>query len=451
MTKPAEPEGLLAAFASGIDSADIPAVTREHAKTLVIDGIACAFASDLSQETEQVAAVAASLGEGSSTVVGRDTPFSTAGATLLNGYQITSMSICDVYRTARCHMTPLVVPGALAVAERSHATGRQLLDAVAVGIEVAARVAAGLNHAAFRARGWHVPGVVGPFGAAAAAGRLMVFDASRMRHALGLAGTQSAGSYASLGTPAIKFHQARAALSGLLAAEMAGQGFAAGPNPLTAADGGMFNTHSDGGNPERLVAGLGTIWELDDIAIRLWPGSSPLQAMFTGLFDIIEQTNVRPEEVGRIEIGIAPKTLAAEPRIDRPAGVFEALLSYSFLCTVALHDRELWFDQVQPARFTDPALLDYAAEHVALTGVEGLGAQACRLTVTTFDGQEHVRAVDEARGAPSNPATRDDIVRKFHRCADRRVGPDKATRLLADLDNLDGIDDVAELCVALRG
>ncbi len=79
----------------------------------------------------------------------------------------------------------------------------------------------------FRARGWHGPGVFGPFGSAAAVGRLRGFDAETMARAFGLAGSQSAGTFAAWGTPTVKFHQCRGALSGLMAALLAEQKFAA--------------------------------------------------------------------------------------------------------------------------------------------------------------------------------------------------------------------------------
>ena len=121
----------------------------------------------------------------------------------------------------------VVVPPALAIAERNGASGRALISAVAAGLETTVRVGLGTKYPAFRARGWHSPGVIGPFGGAAAAGKLLGLDAERQRNAFGLAGSQSAGTFAQWGTPTIKFHQSRGALSGLLAALLAEQGFTA--------------------------------------------------------------------------------------------------------------------------------------------------------------------------------------------------------------------------------
>src|SRR5437763_194268 len=156
------------------------------------------------------------------TVIGGE-PLSLAAATLLNGYLITAVTVCDVHRPTLCHTTPQVVPPALAIAERNGASGRALIAAIAAGLETTVRVGLGTKYPAFRARGWHSPGVIGPFGGAAAAGKLLGLDAERQRHAFGLAGRQSAGTFAHWGTPTIKFHQSRGAPSRLLAAVLAEQ------------------------------------------------------------------------------------------------------------------------------------------------------------------------------------------------------------------------------------
>ena len=211
-------------------------------------------------------------------------PLSLAGATLLNGYLVTAVTVCDVHRPTLCHTTPQVVPPALALAERNGADGRALISAIAAGLETTVRIGLGTRYPAFRARGWHSPGVIGPFGGAAAAGKLLGLDAQRQRHAFGLAGSQSAGTFAQWGTPTIKFHQSRGALSGLLAGLLAEQGFSASAEILAHQDGGIFNAYSDGGAPDAVTAGLGERWALEDIALRLWPAASSIQTVITSLF-----------------------------------------------------------------------------------------------------------------------------------------------------------------------
>src|SRR5207245_11643035 len=166
----------------------IPERVRDRCKDLALDALACAVAGHAGEETHQLAALSSALAQSrESTVIGGDR-LSLAGATMLNGYLITAVTMCDAHRPTLTHITPEVVPPALAIAERDALSGRDLLTALAVGFEVATRVGIGSDYPAFRARGWHGPGVFGPFGAAAAVGRLLRLSPPSMASACGLAG-----------------------------------------------------------------------------------------------------------------------------------------------------------------------------------------------------------------------------------------------------------------------
>ena len=155
------------------------------------------------------------------------------------------------------------------------------------------RVGISLDYPVFRARGWHGPGIFGPFGAAAAVGSLLKFDTETMARAFGLAGSQAAGTFAAWGTPTVKFHQCRGALSGLMAALLAQQNFVATREFLTAKDGGLYNAYVNGGKPDAATADLGKRFELEQIALRLWPSATLIQGLNTALFDLVGKTQYR--------------------------------------------------------------------------------------------------------------------------------------------------------------
>jgi 2-methylcitrate dehydratase PrpD len=114
-------EAPLSEFVSTLDLSDVSPSAVIHAKTLIVDAVGCALAGDLSEETPIVRRTATqSFGSGSSTVVGSRERLSPAGATLVNAYLITAMTVCDVYRPAHCHMTPLVVPRQRLALPRGH-------------------------------------------------------------------------------------------------------------------------------------------------------------------------------------------------------------------------------------------------------------------------------------------------------------------------------------------
>ena len=438
----------LARFAATLTYDRIPDRTREHCKNLLLDAVACALAGHHGEETHQVAALASGLAQSlESSVIGGDR-LSLAGATLLNGYLITAVTLCDVHRATLTHITPEVMPPALAIAERDALSGRELLVALAAGCEVMTRIGVAMDWPAARARGWHGPGVLGPFGAAAAVGRLLAFDEETMARAFGLAGSQSAGTFAAWGTPTVKFHQCRGALSGLMAALLAQQKFVATREFLTAPDGGLFNAYSNGGRPEALTDGLGKRWELETIALRLWPSASTIQGFITAMFDLVEKHRLSVDQVRRLRVSLGKTAVDMHGIFPRYQGKFEALLSTHYCAAAILHDRALTLAQFEPARYNDPALARFAAEQVELKADPALSGVQCVVEAHTVDGRTVNVRCDHPRGSPENPLSRAQLEEKFRVYA-KGVLPgtviEEAIGVIASLENVKSVRRLMDL------
>src|SRR5688572_17145312 len=148
-----KPTTILAEFVSGLRYEDLPERAREHSRDLLFDAIGNALAGHIVEQSTQIEGLARRLGESQeSTVIGGE-PSSMAGATVLNGYLISANTAMDVYHPVICHVTPEVVPPALAVAEQDELDGKRLLTAVAAGFEVTVRVCVGLDFPTFRPLG----------------------------------------------------------------------------------------------------------------------------------------------------------------------------------------------------------------------------------------------------------------------------------------------------------
>jgi 2-methylcitrate dehydratase PrpD len=446
----AEATGTLAQFAASLGYNDLPTSAKEHCKNVLLDTLACAVAGHLGEETPQIAALASALGQSEeSSVIGGDR-LSLAGATILNGFLITAVTMCDAHRATLTHVTPEVVPPAFAIAERDDLSGRDLLVALAAGFEITTRVGIGLDYPAFRARGWHGPGVLGPFGAAAAVGRLLQFDADTMAKAFGLAGSQSAGTFAAWGTPTVKFHQCRGALSGLLAALLAQQNFLATREFLTAPDGGLYNTYTNGGKPEAATTDLGKRWELEQIALRLWPSASSIQGMNTALFDLVERHKIDPNEVKKLRVALSPPTFALHGNLPNYQGKFDGLISAHYTAAVILHDQALTLDQFEPKRYDDPKLRHAATEQIeiksdpALTGVEAIAEVEMR------DGSILSARCDHPRGSPENPLSRAQIETKFRTYGKKRLSDGQIEKVIAMVSGLEELRSARELIDTLR-
>ena len=443
------PTATLAAWAASVQADAIPARVRERTTQLLLDAVGSALAGRRATETGQVEAVARTLASGSeATAIGAGR-HARIGATLLNGYQITGLTVCDVYRPNHVHTTPEVVPPALALAEGRGISGRDLLTAVAVGLEVLVRIGRAIDYSAFRKRGWHSPGVIGPFGGAASAGRILGLDADGMRHAFGLAGSQSAGTFAQWGTPTVKFHQARGAVSGLLAATMAAEGFPASAEILAHPDGGLFSAYAGGGDSDAVVSDLGKEWELERISMRLWPTASLIQGVVSGVFDLIAAHDIRPDGVERMTIGLEESTHRMHGDMgwdDR----FRALLSTHYAAAVVLHDRACWLGQFEPERLADPDVGRFASERIDVVVDNSVSSTGAVVQAQLSGGQTVTARREVPKGDAEDPLSTEEIVEKFRLGARGVLHEDRAEASLELLLGIDDVADIDEVMSALR-
>ena len=441
---------VLAEFAATLKYEDIPERTREYCKNLLLDTLACALAGHQGDETVQVAALASALAQSTeSSVIGGD-HLSLAGATMLNGFLITAVTMCDIHRSTLTHITPEVMPPALAIAERDGLSGRDLLVALAVGCEITTRVGLGLDFPEARKRGWHGPGVIGPFGAAAAVGRLLGVNAETMARAFGLAGSQAAGTFAAWGTPTVKFHQCRGALSGLMATLLAQQDFVATREFLTHSDGGLYNTYTSGGKREAATADLGKRWELEQIALRAWPSASTITGFVTAMFDLVEQHKPAFDQVKKLRIAMSKTAVDMHGIFPRYKAKFEALLSTHYVAAVILHDRELSLAQFEPARYDDAKLRHFAAEQVEVSIDPKLSGVEAVVDAEMADGSTISVRCEHPRGSPENPLTRAQVENKFRTYAPARLSAARVEEVIGAVANLEKLGSVRTLMDMLR-
>src|SRR5580698_7221253 len=440
----------LAQFVSGLRYDDIPLSVREHCKNLLLDALACAVSGRLGEETGQVAAFASALAQSSEASVIGGGSMSLAGATLLNAYLITATTMCDVHRETMTHVTPEVVPPALAIAERDGLNGRALLTALAAGCEITTRVGIGTDYPKFRARGWHGPGIFGPFGSAAAVGSLMQFDAETMARAFGLAGSQAAGTFAAWGTPTVKFHQCRGALSGLMAALLAQQKFVATHEFLTAKDGGLYNTYVDGGRPDLAVADLGSHWELERIAMRLWPSATLIQGMNTALFDLLDKHTIDVGQIKKVRVALSPQAFDMHGGFDTYKAKFEALLSAHYTAAVILHDRALTQTQFEADRYDDPKLRAFAAKQVEVRAEPSIGGSQSLVDIELADGKTLSARCEHPLGSFENPVSRAQIEQKFRTYAQDFLPGGHIADVIGAVERLEDFGSVRRLMDVLR-
>lgn len=445
---PRADDSLIESLVRFVGSADFHIVgqdAKRDAKRLLLDAIASGFAGRTSPETPVIdGAMRRSMGNGTSTVIG-GTRSSPAAAAAINGYLITARSLCDVHRPTLCHVTPVVVPAALAMAESADADGATFMGGLTAGMELTVRVGYALRYEEFRRRGWHTPGVAGPFGSAAAAARIARLEPDQIANAMGIAGSQAGGTFASFGTPTMKFHQARAAMAGLLAAELAAHGLRGNPEILTAEDGGILNTFTDGGDRTALTGGLGEQWRLREISTRLWPVAAALQSVTAA---VLEMRDGRPEEVMSIQVDLPPASYEMNAEMTWE-DTFHATLSARWVTAVSLVDGQCWLEQFEPKRLNDQRVGAIATDHVEVQLDPSLPEGGCRVVFTMRDGRALTDLRLHPRGDPNDPATQQEVEEKLRRAARGVIDDGAAESIIELVDNIEQISNIRELTTLL--
>jgi len=280
-------------------------------------------------------------------------------------------------------------------------------------------------------------------------GRFFRIDADAMARAFGLAGSQAAGTFAAWGTPTVKFHQCRGALSGLMAALLAEQQFIATREFLTAPDGGLYHSYASVSHPDRAVADLGNRWELEQIALRLWPGASSIQGMITAMFDIVEKYRIEPAEVKTLRIALSQPVFDLHGNFARYKAKFEAMLSAHYVAAAIVHDHALTLAQFNQARYDDPKLRRFA-ERVEVRAASDLSGVAAVVDVETLNGHSCSAQCAEPLGAPDNRLSRAQIEAKFKTYAADRLLQSRIEDIIAAVVRLEDQASLRTLSDMLR-
>ena len=227
---------LLSEWIAGLRDEDLGERAATCASHALLDWLAVAIASRSEPLVQMLAEQYGGSGEQPCTLLARGASARPQDAALINGAAGHALDFDDVASRMFGHPSVPVIPATLALAQAHKASGADLLRAIVIGHEVESRVGEMVGPSHYL-HGFHATGTVGTLGAAAACASLLRLDAGRTAHALGLAATQAAGLKCMFGTMAKPLHAGKAAMNGLMAAQLAARGFTANPAAIECAQG----------------------------------------------------------------------------------------------------------------------------------------------------------------------------------------------------------------------
>jgi aconitate decarboxylase len=447
----------LAQFVSGLKYEQIPAEVRERLKLLILDALGCAlYGADL--EWCRILRRTVADKDDSCAVWGTKERLSAPHAALVNGTQVQSFELDDVHRAGVLHVGAVVLPALLAVAElRKKLSGREFLAAAAAGYETGPRVGLcmGPEHIG---QGWHSGATVGVFAAGAAAARGLKLPVDKTVHALGIAGTQSAGLMAAqYGAMVKRMHAGRSAQSGLYGGLLAEQGFTGIENVFEAEYGGFATTFSrsqDRFKLAELTAGLGTTWQTMGVALKFYSCVGSNHTTLDALRALQEQHKFRADAVERIVVHGSQVTADHVGWKYEPSGMTAAQLNLPFCAATLLIEGDCFVDQFKPGVERDPRRMALA-ERVAVIAdpeITALGAKhrhRVRVEVALKGGRKLQREEEAPRGSEQRFASAAEVVGKFEKLAARALPAKRIGELRDAVLKLEELGDAAKLAALL--
>ena len=380
------------------------------------------------------------------TLLGRSERVDIGSAALLNGIASHTFDFDDTHLKTIIHPAGPVASAALALAEHHGASGRQLIDALVVGIDVACRVG-NMIYPDHYDRGWHITGSTGMLGAAAACARLLGLDAARTTMALGIAASQPIGVREQFGSMTKPFHPGGAARAGLMAALMAKHGYTSSARAIEAPR-GLAQTYSTKCAWHEITDELGQRFEISFNSYKPFACGIVIHPSIDGCVQLRDAHALRAGDIARVDLRVHSLVLELTGK-RAPRSGLEAKFSVYHACAAGL-----LFGQAGETEFSDEivARSDVIAlrDRVHAEVDAAVDEAAADVTITLTDGRTLHRRIEHAIGSLQRPMTDADLARKFHGLVDPVLGAAQADRLIGMCETIASAPDLRKLTATAR-
>ncbi len=447
---------------------DIPAPAMHEAKILFMDSIGCGLGALTTDKGKMTVALSKRLGgPPESTIIGISGRVSCGSAALANGELIGTIDYDATM--AGGHAPPYILPASVALAEIRHAPGKDMLLAMALGLELSARVAGAVQQshgagglAAGKKQEWSWGTRWGQaysnFGAAAAAGRLIGLGTDKMVNALGLAGhlcqvltherfTMSAHRHMTkYGVPG---WQSTGALDAVLLAEM---GYLGDTTVFDAEEGFWKFAGYEEWHPDIMMAGLGKEWIFPRVNYKLYPCCGMLHGTLDCLYRVLDRYDLQPDEIESIRAYGHPSV--AQPCFTNPEviGIPDAQFNPKYVFAVAAHRVRIGVEWQDPDTMRDPKILAFGRKIECVPhpdfgrpGLDGRPQFLSKVEVKAR-GKTFTEESTGPRGTRRGTDLKDEeLVAKFRHNAVRALTPDRTEKAIEGLLGLEKVADMAAL------
>jgi 2-methylcitrate dehydratase PrpD len=344
------------------------------------------------------------------------------------------------------HPSSMVVGAALTLAESIGASGKELLKAYALGIEVLTKIAGASPN--LQDRGFHSTPVLGSLGAAVASASLLKLDVVRIKAALGVAASGCGGIHRQQGSMVKPFHAGNSARNGVEAALLAEKGFTADP-AIFEAPRGFCDTFfgKESCDYEKMISNIGRPYFLDSpgLGLKKHPCSAPQFLAADAALHVRRENDFQFADVAKIEVSIPPERYKRHYHAEVKTGL-RGKFAINYVVAMAILDGKL-----EIATFTDEKVNEPSSQE-ALRKVEVIIDDSipepgpyCPVTVQLKNGERLTHTATIAKGDPRNPMTEDEVLEKFRSNARSVISDGQSEELLETMKKLEKLDNVRKV------
>ena len=441
--------------------ADLPASAVESARRDILDTFGCMLGGSGSPGIDELFAVLSRWGgREESRVLLRGARLPAPQAALLNASMGHALDFDDTLDTGgSIHPGVSVLGAVLAVCDSlgsasGGVSGRDVLLAVALGLDVSCRIAL----ASTLDRGWHRTAAIGVFGATAAAGKLIGLTPEQMLAAFGIAYSHAAGNRQCIldGALTKRLQAGQAATAGVFSAVLAQTGFTGARNVFNGRFGFLELYQPNGYDASVLLRDLGAVFRGEALSYKPYPCGRPLHAAIDAALAARAQLEIeRPDDIASVTIEADPAghsdQFARGPAKRRPTQVVEAQFAQPFLVATALVHGKVGIAEVDG--LGDAAVLSLS-DRIAGVARDERPRGSLSVTVQRTDGRSVTVEASDPIGSPEKPLTNAQLEAKFRDCARHAVQPlsdESLDGVLGAIRRLETLPDAQELMAAFAG
>ncbi len=438
------------AHVMGTGFADLPPDAVRAAKTFTLDSFGVGLSGGAGPWVDELIELSRQWGEdGDARVWGHGQRLPASAAALCNAYQIHNAEFDCVHEGAVVHSMTVLLGAAMAEAERrGSVSGRDLLLAAVLGVDVACHISVGVTTGLKFFR----PGTAGALAAVTAIAKLRGFDAETLRHAYSIAYGQICGTMQAHteGSMLLGMQVGFNARNAVVACDMAAAGLQ-GPRNILEGPFGYLRLIEDGYDRDVLLGSLGRTWRIAELSHKPFPSGRATHGIVDGCLGLQREHGFSADEVAGIEAQVPPLIhhLVGRPVEERMSTNY-ARLCAAYVTAHALRHQGIGVDAYDEGNLRHPESQDLARRvHIEIDDNPDPNALVpVTVSIALKNGTQHKVTIQDVYGSPANPMTHAAHLDKFRNncaAAPRPIGAERAEALINKVEELEAVDDVVTL------